>query len=427
MIARAIFWLAGALVVYAYAGFPLLLAVRALVRRKTTDGRGDRSSESEPPRVSMVVVAHNEAATIADKIENIYSLDYPADRLEVIVASDGSDDGTDEIVESFARPNLRLLVFPRQGKIPALNAAAARAQGEILVFSDANSMFAADALRTLVAPFSDPSVGAVGGNQRYLPDGGGHMASFSERLYWRYDRQLKLMQSRHGNMTAATGAIHAVRRDLFRPVPLGVSDDFITSTRAIAQGFRLVFEPNAVAYERVAPSEEAEFNRKLRIIVRGLRGLWVMRELFNPLRHGFYSVQLFSHKLLRWSVCWLLLLVFAASVALYGEGWLYAWAARAQFALYACAACGLALGSTQLAKYRFFKVFGVPFYFTMANYAALRAWLRVFGGARVDLWESERSRNSIPAPAKRPLYAGDQTSDRGPENPGPGQFGAYRP
>lgn len=411
MIARVLFWLAGGLILYAYAGFPLLLLLRAHTRGRDRDRKPGRSPGL--PRVSMVIVAHNEAGTIAAKIENVYRLDYPADRLEVIVASDGSDDGTNEIVARLARPDLRLLALPRSGKIPALNAAVAHAHGEILVFSDANSMFAPDALRALVAPFSDPSVGAVGGNQCYVPDGGGHMAGFSERLYWAYDRALKRMQSTAGHMTAATGAIHAVRRDLFRPVPPGVSDDFMTSTRAIAQGYRLVFEPNAVAYETIAPSEEAEFNRKLRIIVRGLRGLWVMRELFNPLRHGFYSLQLFSHKLLRWSVCWLLLVVLGASLALHGEGWFYTWAARAQIALYAGAAVGFALQSTRVARYRIFKLLGVPFYFSMANYAALRAWLQVLRGARVDLWESGRSRSAVPA--RRPNRSASGTHTREPE------------
>jgi cellulose synthase/poly-beta-1,6-N-acetylglucosamine synthase-like glycosyltransferase len=397
MIARIAFWLSAGLVVYTYVGFPLLLFVRSLVIRRP-HGRAippDGGAAGPPPRVTMVVVAHNEAAIIGAKIENMRALDYPSGRLELIVASDGSDDGTNEIVTAAAGPALRLLALPRSGKIPALNAAAAQARGDILVFSDANSMFARDALHRLVAPFADRSVGAVGGNQCYLPGGAQHVASASERLYWRYDRALKRMQSQAGHMTAATGAIHAVRRELFRPVPLAVSDDFMTSTGAIAQGYRLVFEPDAIAYETVAPSEEAEFTRKLRIIERGLRGLWVRRELFNPLQHGFYSLQLFSHKLLRWSACWPLLTLLGASLALYGEGLAYTWVARTQVVLYGCALFGLALRDSRIAKYRLFKLFGIPFYFSMANYAALKAWLYVIGGRRVDRWESHRTGGSL--------------------------------
>lgn len=408
MIARAAFWVSAFLLFYAYLGFPLLLALRSLVRRRAS---APRRAPAEPT-ASLVIVAHNEAATIAAKVRNAFALDYPVDRLEVIVASDGSDDGTDEIVADLARPGLRLLTLPRAGKIPALNAAVAQATGEILVFSDANSMYASDALRALVAPFADPTVGAVGGNQRYLPGDDGHIAGLSERLYWAYDRALKRMQSDAGHMTAATGAIHAIRRRLFQPVPPGVSDDFMTSTRAITCGYRLVFEPDAVAYETVAPSAEAEFQRKLRIIVRGLRGLWVRRELFNPLRYGFYSVQLFSHKGLRWSACWLLLVLLGSSLSLHSAGGFYGFAARAQVAFYACAALGLALRRSPVTGHRAFKAFGIPFYFTMANYAALRAWVQVLHGRRLDLWESGRPHGEAPATPLHVAAVGDRPGER---------------
>jgi cellulose synthase/poly-beta-1,6-N-acetylglucosamine synthase-like glycosyltransferase len=408
VIARVAFWVSGVLLFYAYLGFPLLLALRSLVRRRSERPR----PAAHEPTVTLVVVAHNEAATIAAKVRNAYALDYPAERLEVVIASDGSDDGTDEIVARLARPKLRLLTLPRAGKIPALNAAVSQATGEILVFSDANSMFAPDAIRALVAPFADPTVGAVGGNQRYLPGGDGHIAGLSERLYWAYDRALKRMQTDAGHMTAATGAIHAIRRRLYEPVPPGVSDDFMTSTRAITGGYRLVFAPDAVAYETVAPSPQAEFQRKLRIIVRGLRGLWVRRELFNPLQYGFYSVQLFSHKGLRWSACWLLLTLFGSSLSLHSAGPFFALAARAQVAFYACAALGFALRGTPVAGHRLFKVFGIPFYFAMANYAALRAWVQVLQGRRLDRWESGRSHGEASGPRLQAAGIGDRPGER---------------
>ena len=377
-------WAALALIVYGYVGFPLLLMARgAWARRPVRRG-------AVTPRVSIVVVAHNEAETIDEKLANVYALDYPRDRLEVIVASDGSDDGTNERVAAHADRGIRLLEFARGGKIPALNAAVAQSAGEVLVFSDANSMYTPDALRELVAPFADPTVGAVGGNQRYLKDKSEHAASTGERLYWGYDRLLKSMQSEAGSMTAATGAIHAIRRELFRPVPLGVSDDFMTSTRAVRAGYRLAFAEQAIAYETVSPSEGAEFGRKVRIATRGLRGLWIARELLNPWRHGFYAVQLLSHKLLRWSVCWLLLVVLATSAALYREGDVYRWLLQAQLAFYGAALGAMALRRTPLARHRAFKLLGIPFYFCLANYAALRAWFRVLGGKRLDAWDSQR-------------------------------------
>jgi len=384
MTKQFLFWGAMGLIIYAYIGFPLLLLVRGLLRPRLV-----RKARIEP-LISLVIVAHNEAAAIGAKLENVLALDYPHDRLEVIVASDGSDDETNAIVESYGDRGARLLAFPRQGKIPALNAAVMQASGNILVFSDANSMYSPAALRNLIAPFADSTVGAVGGNQCYLSSTAGNTASLGERLYWNFDRTLKTMQSKAGNMISATGAIHAIRHELFRPVPLGVGDDFVISTRAIAQGYRLVFEPEAIAYETIAPTDQAEFQRKVRVIVRGLRGLWAVKELFNPLNYGFYALQICSHKLLRWSVCWLLIILFGASLSLYRVSTFYQLIMQAQIIFYACAGFTLMLRQTAVARLKAFKILAIPFYFCLANYAALRAWLQLLAGKRVDVWDSKR-------------------------------------
>jgi cellulose synthase/poly-beta-1,6-N-acetylglucosamine synthase-like glycosyltransferase len=385
MISQILFWASLAAMTWAFVGFPVVLLLRGLLRPRPVH------KAAITPRVTLVIVAHNEADSIGAKLDNVYALDYPSEQLEVIVASDGSDDGTNDIVASYAGRGTRLLAFPRSGKIPALNAAVAQARGDILVFSDANSMYSPDALRALVAPFADRTVGAVGGDQRYVSHSGRHIAGFGERVFWNFDRLLKTMQSRGGNMTSATGAIHAVRRALFQPVPLGVSDDFVISTRAIASGYRLVFEPAAVALETVTPTYQAEFNRKLRVIVRGLRAVSAVRQLFNPLRHPFYAVQLFSHKVLRWSVSWSALVLFVTSMSQYNVGGIYRLAAQAQIIFYLCALTGWLLRRSAVAGHRYFKIFSVPFFFCMANYAALRAWLQFLGGKRVDVWNSGRS------------------------------------
>lgn len=377
-----LFWGSLGLIAYTYAGFPLLLLIRAIVRRRPVV-TGDVT-----PRVTLVIVAHNEAELIEAKIENVYALDYPPEALEVIVASDGSDDGTNEIVRKFVPRGLRLLELARVGKIPALNAAVGQATGEVLVFSDANSMYAPDALRRLVAPFADPQVGAVGGNQCYLPARDGHTAGLGERLYWRFDRFLKTMQSRAGSMTSATGAMHAIYWSLFRPVPPGVSDDFMISTRAVARGYRLVFAPDAVAYEEVASTDRAEFDRKQRIMARGLRSLWAARELFDPIRYGFYALQLGSHKLLRWSVGWLLIALLVASVAMSSEGGIFAWLLGAQAVFYLGAVAAFFLRDTAFARHRHFRLLAIPFYVCLAYYAALRAWMQVLAGKRIDIWDS---------------------------------------
>jgi cellulose synthase/poly-beta-1,6-N-acetylglucosamine synthase-like glycosyltransferase len=384
MLIRWLFWSSLGLILYAYIGFPLLLAIRGWLQRRPV------KKADIVPRVSLVITAHNEATHIGAKLENVLALDYPREQLEIIVASDGSNDGMNEIVTRYADRGVLLRAFPRQGKIPTLNAAAVQATGDILVFSDANSIYASDALRVLLRAFADPTVGAVGGNQVYISGSTGNTASFGERMYWGFDRRLKAAQTEAGNMISATGAIHAIRRELFRPVPLGVGDDFVISTRAISQGYRLVFEPNAMAYETIAPTDRAEFSRKERVIVRGLLGLWAVKELFNPLRYGFYAIQIFSHKLLRWSLCWLLVILFAASLALYPQGGIYQLAALGQILFYGSALAALALRQTSLAGLKVFRLLAIPYYFCLANTAAARAWVQLLGGKRIDVWDSKR-------------------------------------
>lgn len=375
------FWAAAALVVYTYLLFPLLVMLRARLRPKPY-----RAADIQPS-VSMIIAAYNEENTIAAKLENILSLDYPRERLEVLIASDGSSDNTDEIVRRYADRGVRLLSLPRQGKAAALNAAVAASRGEILVFSDANSMYAPDALQALVRPFADPEVGGVAGNQRYLDPREDDDSAAGERAYWNFDRQLKRSQSQAGNAISATGAIYAIRRSLFRTVPPGVTDDFYTSTGVIAQGYRLVFAPDAVAYEPAATSNEVEFGRKVRVITRGLRAVWVMRELLNPFRYGFYAIQLFSHKVLRRLVVFPLLVVLLTSLPLWGRGVVYRAAAVAQALLYSCALLGFALRGTRLGRR---KILALPFYFCTVNTAAFMAALNLARGRQIDRWDPQR-------------------------------------
>ena len=216
---RIVFWSAVSAVTATYVVFPLLVLARARLRPRP------HFWADITPSLTLIVAAHNEAADIGAKLENIASLDYPADLLEVIVVSDGCDDGTEEIVRSFTGREVRLLSLTRVGKAAALNAAIAEARGEILVFSDANSAFAPDALLALVRPFADPNVGGVAGDQRYVADQGLGTTGSGERGYWDFDRTMKRAESLADNVISATGAIYAVRASLVGPVPEGVTDD----------------------------------------------------------------------------------------------------------------------------------------------------------------------------------------------------------
>jgi cellulose synthase/poly-beta-1,6-N-acetylglucosamine synthase-like glycosyltransferase len=377
---RFAFWSSIAFIVYAYLLFPVLLAIRAVA------GPQSYRQAAIVPSLSLIVAAHNEAGVIAAKLANVLSLDYPPDRLEIIVASDGSDDGTDEVVGRFASQGVRLLSLPRLGKAAALNAAAAVAGGEVLVFSDANSIYTRDALLELVRPLADPQVGGVAGNQRYLGDGSQEGPS-GEAAYWRLDRQWKRLESAAGSAVSATGAIYAVRRSLFRPVAEGVTDDFYTSTGVIDQGYRLVFAPEAIAFETLSKREADQYGRKVRIITRGLRGVLLRRNLLNPFRHGFYAVQLFTHKVMRRLVVFPLLTLLVSSLRLRRRSRFYRLVAAAQLAFYGSAAAGALLERSGRRQPR---LLSLAYYFGMVNVAAIAAVLNLLRRRQIVIWQPQQ-------------------------------------
>ncbi|QEC49139.1 glycosyltransferase family 2 protein [Baekduia soli] len=382
---HAAFWGGAALIGWTYAAFPLVILARARVRPRAF------ASGPVTPTVSIVIAAHNEQAAIGAKVANLLALDYPADRVEILIASDGSTDATVARAAEAAAGDgdrVRVLDLPRTGKAGVLNAAVAQATGDILVFSDANSMFAADALRELVAPFADEEVGGVAGDQRYLPDDGDlDGAASGERGYWDIDRRIKQAESDAGNVISATGAIYAIRRSLFREVPEGVTDDFTTSTGVIDQGRRLVFAPGAMAFEPVGSSASVEYGRKVRVMTRGLNAVLVRRALLDPRRHGFYALQLFSHKVLRRLMAVPLLVVFAATLRLARRSPLYGLAALAQGGVYGLGAAGLALGRHPAGRHR---LLALPAYFCLVNLASLQALGNVLRGRTVNRWEPQR-------------------------------------
>ena len=373
------FWGAVCVISYTYIGFPLILALRGLLRPKPFT-RGQ-----ETPLVSLVIVAYNEADVIIKKLDNARSLDYPHDRLEIIVASDGSDDGMNELVAAYNSDQVKLLVLPRQGKNRSLNAAVATAKGEILVFSDADSMLEPDALRHLVAPFNDPDVGGVGGNFSYVTN---TKEGAGEQAYWNVDRVLKRLQSRAENMTSATGQIYAIRRTLFKPVPMSTTDDFYTSVQVVSAHRRLVFEPLAVARGPVAASSNAEFKRKVRVMTRGLNGVRLSRHLLNPFEYGFFAIQLFSHKVLRRLMAIPLFVLAVTAPFLWARGRFYRVATLLQWGFHGAALVGFLARGTRIGK---LKVFSLPFFFDMVNIASLVAATNVLRGKRQDVWVTQRA------------------------------------
>lgn len=379
-----VFWLATAVIVETYAVFPAVVAARALL--------SPRPHREGPvsPSVSVVISARDEEGAIGAKLDSVLASDYPADRLQVVVASDGSTDGTADEVRARA-PRVELVELGAVGKAAALNAALSRARREVVVFTDANSRFEPTTLAALVRPFADPEVGGVAGDQHYLPpgaDGDAVGTARGERRYWDADRMLKLAESAAGNVISATGALYAVRRELVDEVPAGVTDDFATSTGVIARGRRLVFSPDAVVWEPVAHDTDAEMARKVRVMTRGLQGVLLRRRLLDPREHGFYAYQLLHHKLLR-RLMGAPLLATAASAALcWRRGRTYRAAALAQGGLVGLAAVGLLAPRTRVGRSR---PCGLAAYFVMVNGAGLAAAANVLRGRRIEQWTPTRA------------------------------------
>ncbi len=394
MIAATIFWVATIWLAVTYVGMPAVTLLRARFARRPY------ASADITPSVSIIIAAHNEVDDIGARLDNLLALDYPREALEIVIVSDGSTDGTDEIVAGYADRGVRLVAPGRVGKGAALEAAVADSTGDILVFSDANSMYAVDAVRALVRPFADPTVGGVAGNQVYQAQGDADATELGERGYWDFDRLLKRAQSAAGSVTSGTGAIYAIRRGHFGPIPDGVTDDMLDTIRVVDQGFRLVFAEDAMAYEPVAPSGALEFRRKVRIMTRSFRCLILMRRVFDPRRTGWYAVQLFWHKVMLRTAALPLIALAVTSPLLWSSGPLYQLATVGQIVSYGLAAAGMAFVDRPIGRS---KALAVPAYFTMVNIASLRAMWNLIRGERIDRWVPTRTTD--PVGLARPVSA----------------------
>lgn len=382
-----LFWSAVAGIVYPLVIFPLMLLARGRFRP-----RPHMESDITPP-LTLIIAAHNEEADLPAKLRNVLSVDYPSDRLEIIVASDGSTDRTVELARAIAPERIRVLDLPRSGKAGALNAALEFAAGDIVAFTDANSMLSEGALRALVRPFADPEVGGVAGNQVYTqPDIG---AVSGELAHWDFDRALKIASSRSGSVVSATGALYAMRRGLVDPVIDGVTDDFYVSTGAIVAGRRLVFAPEAIAREPVSSSATEEWGRKQRVMTRGFRSLIARRELLDPTRHGWNAVQLITYKLLRRLLAIPVVVIGVTSVALRRRHPLYALVAAAQVVFWAAACVGYVCRETRFGAKR---VVALPMFVAMGLIASVRAAASVVTGREIRQWTPARPNADTPAP-----------------------------
>ncbi|MBD3377006.1 glycosyltransferase [candidate division KSB1 bacterium] len=370
-------------ILYTYIGFPLIVALVALIKQKHV------AKDDISPSVSLIIAAFNEEKNIVSRLENALNSEYPNEQTQIIVASDGSTDRTVDLVRQYQKHNVLLLDLPRRGKIFALQQAVRRAHGDILVFSDANTLFHPKALRNLVRNFADPKVGGVCGNQMYGPVQDHDVSADGETLYWSIDKYLKSLESLTGSIVSADGAIYAIRKELFAmPEMTFVTDDFAISTAVIQKGFRLVFEPEAIAFEPVAGESGREFGRKVRIINRGLRGVILRKKLLNPLRFGFYSIILISHKILRRLVPLMLIAAYVFSVMTMHEHSVIFFFFILQSLFYALALLGFAFRKKTWGQ---FKALYIPFFFCLVNGAALVALMHILFGRQINNWVPQRT------------------------------------
>ena len=380
LIIEVTFWFGAAALLYTYAAYPVLVTLVSVLRPRRLK-RGPYQSA-----VSVIITAYNEERDIAAKLENTLAIDYPKELLEIIVASDCSSDRTDEIVRGFESRGVKLYRQPqRLGKTTAQNAAVERARGEILLFSDATTMYQPDVLRAMMPNFADPSVGCVAGRLVYV-DPSGSSVGRGAVTYWNYETFVKKHESRACSLIGASGCMYAVRRSAYLPLYPEAHGDFIIATKMVQQGLRTVFEPDAVCTEETNRRVDNELRMRVRVITQTFNDLWRHRAMLNPFRSGFFAVQLFSHKVMRYLVPFFLVVTFVTSAALVTTSLLYRLAFASQVIGYACAALSAALERVGIRS----RMLALPQYFVLANVASVLALYKLARGERYARWEPIR-------------------------------------
>ncbi|HWF05520.1 MAG TPA: glycosyltransferase family 2 protein [Candidatus Angelobacter sp.] len=380
-VARIVFWLAALLLVYVYAGYPLLLAIIGLFVR---------SRQSQPgycPRISVLIAAYNEEEAIARKIEQTLALEYPADKLEILVLSDCSTDRTDEIVSTFPDKRVRLVrMTERKGKTHAQNQGIKEATGEVIVFSDATAVYQSKALLYMACNYQDASVGAVSGRYQYFDPTDQSATGLGSMAFWNYENMIKKMQSRIRTITGCCGCIYSVRKIAYTELPADIISDLVQPLQAIKKGYRVVFEDRALAYEETTQSTAEEFSMRVRVVTRAMRGLLSVSDLLQPWKFAWTAFQLWSHKIMRWMVPLFLIVLLAANLVLLDIS-LYRAILALQLFFYAAAVLNMLLP-----LHRQWKPLGIPLFFCTLNAAALVSMIEICRGRKYVTWQTVRAR-----------------------------------
>ncbi len=375
-----VFLICIALLAYVYVGYPLLVYLVSVLFP-----RGVRRDAIEP-FVTVLITAFNEETAIRAKLENTLTIEYPGEKLEILVASDGSTDRTDSIVREFAERGVKLFRQEgRIGKTGTQNNAVAKATGEIILFSDATTVYEPDVLRRLLPAFADETVGCVAGRLIYVDDASTNVGK-GAKSYWNYETFLKMAESRACSLIGASGCLYAVRKSAYEPMYPEACSDFLICTLLYRQGLRSVFEPTAVCVEHTNRRTNDEMRMRVRVISQTFTDLWRNRDMFNPLKSGFYAVELFSHKVLRYAVPFILMTLVLSNAILLGAGAFFDVTFAVQIMFYAMAGAGWLMEKAG----RRLSILVIPLYFVLANLASVIAFYKFLRGERYSTWEPIR-------------------------------------
>jgi cellulose synthase/poly-beta-1,6-N-acetylglucosamine synthase-like glycosyltransferase len=377
-IMKSLYWISACFIVYAYAGYPVVIwLLSLLVPDKSRD-----YSKPFLPKVTLLISAYNEAPVIEDKIINSLSIHYPKELLEIMVVSDGSDDGTNESVGKYEKQGVVLKYYEgRIGKTACLNHAVAAAQGEILIFSDANSLYDKNAIINIVENFADDKIGFVTGHTRYFAEEDDSTWS-SIGIYSKIEKLTKKAESKFGSCVGADGAIFAIRKHLYKPLRDFDINDFVIPLQVIRQGFKGVFEENAFCTEKTAGNAGGEFKRQIRITNRTLRALMNNIALFNPLAYGIFSFELFSHKVVKFLSPFFAIILICSNIVLINSGIMYRLFLLAQVMLILMASLGhVSRGFNVLSR-----LSSICNTFVTMNLAILGGWYQFLNGETYTTW-----------------------------------------
>ncbi|SMG50941.1 Glycosyltransferase, catalytic subunit of cellulose synthase and poly-beta-1,6-N-acetylglucosamine synthase [Marivirga sericea] len=388
-----IFWIGIGLITYTYFGYPVVLYILIKLKRVFNTQSNNYFATAEMPEVSLIIACYNEGEIIKEKIENTLQLHYPKEKLKIYFVTDGTSDGSEKIVNDYKEVTL-FHSKERKGKNAAINRVLPFLNSPILVFCDANTFLNAEAILNIARHYKSDGIGAVAGEKRVMTSDIEDMAGSGEGAYWKYESALKKWDSELHTVVGAAGELFSVRRELMPVVPEGILiEDFYVSMKIAQNGYKVVYEPDAYAMETGSDSIAEERKRKIRIAAGGIQSIIIFLPLLNIFRYGWLCFQYVSHRMLRWSLAPLsLLVVFSLNIYLVIVlGGIYTILMGLQLLFYLIAA----IGAYAEGKIRVPKIVLLPFYFAFMNLSVFQGFIRLLKGKQSAVWEKSKRKNAV--------------------------------